>query len=333
MFKTIFPFLLMLALLGGCQGVPKSFDVLGGGDCLDISQPVDHSRFVAYGSGSSLERATSSAQASLAQQISSTVSSEVKSAVRLKGDGVTEEGSVVIRLVSENIPLDQHRVGQTCYSGGTHYVEVSLEKAALVRNSQIRLKNQQRAIEQNLKQARRKSNYERYLIREQLQQQLVKLALFDVLLQQYGDGHNSQPARAVAAKAHAFIDSNSHLRINVSAPKNMRPLLSPLENALRRAELDYGPGNRHAAAEIKIKGRPQYQSANGRHVTHIDAVIEVRRIDTGELLASLRLGKKTGTSSVSRSKSLEIALKKHVQSLKRKLHGNKAAIRKALGIS
>lgn len=334
MFKGIFILLSVFPLLVGCQGIPKSFTMSEEGKCLDASPSTVESRFVAYGSGASLERATSSAQAVLAQQISSTVSSEVKNTIRVKGDGVEEEGSVVTELVSKNIPLDQHRIEQTCKASGTYYVRVSLEKTTLVKSSQVRLTSQQRDIRHSLKGAERKSDYERYLLRGQLQQQLVKLMLFDTLLQQYGDSHNSQPTQVVAKETRSFIAENSHLRINLTAPKSLRLLLSPIEHALRRAELDYGLNKPRAAAEIRIKGRPEYKkTATGRHVTHVDALIEVRRIDTGELLASLRLGKKSGESSQSRSIALQIALKKHAQSLKRKLRGDKAAIRKALGIS
>ncbi len=335
MFGRTSSFLVLLALVGllaGCQSMPVIPALSDQGSCLAAEPAGDARRFVALGSGSSLERATSSAQAALAQQISSTVSSEVKSATRLRGDDVEEAGSVTIKLVSENIPLDQHRIEQTCKSGSSHYVKLSLDRKALVKSSQIRLQRQLDDIEQTLRQADRKSSYERYLIRHQLAQKLVKLTLFDVLLQQYGEGHSSRPTQATAERARRFIDSNSDLRIAITAPKNLRPLLPPLESALRRAGLDYGLKKRNAAAEIRIKGRPEYQSANGRHITHLSAVIEVRRVDTGELLASMRLGKKSGTSSVSRDKSLEIALKKHIQSLKRKLHGNSAKIRKVLGV-
>ncbi len=334
MFRRFFVIFSVLAVLVGCQSiVPKSFTMLKEEACLDASSSAESSRFVAYGSGVSLERATRSAQGVLAQQISSTVSSEVRSATRVKGEVAEFEGSVVTELVAENIPLDQHRIEQTCQASGTYYVRVSLEKSALVKSSQVRLMGQQRAIRRVLQQAKSKSDYERYLVREQLQRQLVKLMLFDTLLLQYADRHDRRSTERVAEGAHRFIADNRHLRISLIVPKSLRSLLPPIEHALRRAELEYGLGLSRAAAEIRIKGRPEYRKTpTGRYVTHVDARLEVRRTDTGELLASLRLGKKSGESSQSRGTALEIALKKHSQSLRRKLHGDKTAIRKVLGI-
>ncbi len=334
MFNRVFVVFFVFTVLVGCQSiVPKSFSALSGEGCLQASSFNESDRFVAYGSGVSLERATRSAQGVLAQQISSTVSSEVRSATRVKGEVAEFEGSVVTELVTENIPLDQHRIEQTCQASGTYYVRVSLEKSALVKSSQVRLMGQRREIRRALQQAGNKSDYERYLVREQLQRQLVKLMLFDALLLQYADGHDGRSTQRVAEGVQRFIVDNRHLRISLVAPRDLRSLLPPIEHALRRAELDYGLGLSGAAAEIRIKGRPEHRKTpTGRYVTHVDARLEVRRTDTGELLASLRLGKKSGESSQSRGVALEIALKKHTQSLKRKLHGDKAAIRKVLGI-
>lgn len=336
MFKKVFSALLISISFSGCQLVSKPFDVFEGmvnkGNCLDATQEIK-GRFVSSGSGASLGKATQNAQAALAQQISSTISSVVEDKTRVKNGAVKEDAVTTMKLVSENVPIDQHRIDQSCSSGSVHYVQASLAKKALVKNSQVRLKQQQRDINQALQRAGKKSNYERYLIRGQLKQQLTKLTVFDVLLQQYAKKHSSQTTQAIADKAYAFIDKNSDLRIYIVSPKKLAKLLPPLENALRMAELNYGHKKKsNAAAEIKISGHPEYHSVNGRHITHLNASLEVRRIDTGELLASLHLGKKTGTSSVSRSKSLEMVLGKHAKNIKLKLNGDKAAIRKTLGI-
>ncbi len=332
MLRTLVLSTLALALLAGCQSLPKSISAItGGGSCLthvDATNGV----FTAYASGPTLEKAKINARSDLAQQISSNISSVSENSTALTNGRVNEHSVSSIRSESKYIPIDGHRIDQTCKSGSTHYVRASLSQKTLVSSSQSRLKQQISQAQRTLKQARRASSYERYLSRGELKLQLDKLLVLNQLLQQYDDQYQPKRMKKTLDSAQKFIDKNKNLRINIKAYRTIEPLLPTLEGALRKAELDYGRRHKNSAIDIELKVTPNYKKGNGRHITNLSATLFVRRVDTGELLSKISLGEKTGTSSIDQKTSLKIALKAMNQQLRRQLQGDKTRIRQKLGI-
>jgi len=332
MFRPLLLATIALALISGCQTLPKSISAIAGSStCLSHIETTNET-FTAYASGSSLEQAKTNARADLAQQVSSNITSISANKTELNNGRLSEHNASTIHSESKHIPIDQHRIDQTCKSGHSHYVRASLSKAALIASSRSRLQQQIDQTQRNVEKARNASSYERYLSRDKLKRQLDKLIVLDQLLQQYDETYQPNRINKIVDKAQLFIDKNQHLRINITASSTVAPLVPALENALRKAELNYGRHQKNAAIDILLKATPDYKKGNGRHITHLRASLMIRRVDTGELLARISLGEKTGTSTINQSTSMDIALKAMNQNLKRQLQGDKTQLRNKLGI-
>ncbi len=325
--------LLVSVLLCGCQALPKSLGAFGSNQCLQqTDEPSSSQYIIAYGSADNMEQAKDLARMDLVQQISSTVNATSERHTQVNNRRVDEFSAISMSSESKHIPIDQHQIEQICQSSGTYYVQVSLSKEALLHTSKARLQQHLKAIQKVVNHGKQASRYERYLMRDQLITLREKVIVLKNLLAQYSPNHSVGFSQSVEKSAERFIDTNSQLNIYIKTAKSMELLLQPLEHALQKADLKYARFKRDAAINIHIIAPPRYAQDGRRHITNLTAILEVRRADTNELLATIDLGKQNGVSTANKQKSLNAALKRHRLTLKRRLQGDKVTIRKTLGI-
>ncbi len=329
------PLLLTLFLIGGCQQLPIKLASKQEG-CLNqfSSTPSRNANiFHADASGQTLNEATTNARASLAQMISSTISAETTQIVAEHNGKTTEKNRTAVVVVSKNIPINQHRIDETCKSENLYYARASLTKKALITSATAQSKEVEERIRRTLHQANKASPYARYLAKSSLQPDITEIRSLSMLLKQYAPTTPNSTAKSWTTEAERFVAANHNLHIYLSASQLLSPLLPILETTLAEAELDYSKReSKNAAIGISLVETHTKSRAGRRYITNLDSKVLVRRLDTGELLATIALGKQTGTSSLSYQSALNSALKNISQPLKRQLLGDKEAIRKKFGI-
>lgn len=331
-FKISIP-LFFLIVLQGCNSITKLSDSLGHHD-MCLSTPVlDDGVFYANGSAASLEQAKSNARQDLVLQISSEVSSSVENTTTDNNGKVSHQSSSAMRAKSASIPVDQHKITQTCKSGDTYYVAITLEKSQLIKATQQRLKRATQKSQKLIKKAKRASRYEMYIARQKMQKQLEAINTYTQILLQYTNKPMGNSTRKLIARLENLIEKSDRLVIGVRTDSKLRPLQGVLEQALNKSALEYKQGAKDTVAVIKLKSRHNNQRSGKRYIVKLNASLEVSRGDTGQLLSSHEVGQAVGTSTVSYDFALQLAQKKLHKHLKRYLSGDANKIRNILGLS
>jgi len=330
-YSLIVSLVISIATLSGCKQLKQlthkeEKSVI----CLKNQTSNKHS-FYATGSAKTLEAAKLNARQDLVQQISSNVSSSIEQKLTQNRDSHSQQSSSWAKSESENIPLDQHRVEQTCKSGKTFYAAISLSKQALLHSSQQRIKQVIESVEPELNQLKQESRYRQYVKRRQLEKSLNQLQTYNKLLDSYQPDLLTPKTKAFTRQLVAFINQAAKLLIGIADSNRHLPTTAVIEQALNKAQLEYQQGTRDAVAIIAVNANDSSQRVGNRHIVKLQASLDVNRADTGKLLKRHELGKIVTTSTVSAQLALDNAYQQLSNRVKQHLSVSPASIRKILG--
>ena len=298
--------------------------------CLK-SQVEDNERFYATGSAPTLEQAKLNARQDLVQQISSNLSSTIEQKKTLDKNSVDQQSSSWAKSESENIPLDQHQVLQSCKSGNTFFAAVALNKQALLKSVQLRLQQLHEQFHPELSALKNRSRYQQYIKKQQLSTAHRQLQTYIKLLTIYQPDLLRLQHKQFAKQLNQFINKTGTLLIGI--PENNRdlPTTTIIEQALNKAQLNYKHGTQNTVAIISVNANNRNQRIGNRHIIKLQASLDVSRADTGKLLKRHQLGKIVTTSTVSDQLALDNAYQKLSSRLYQHLNVSPASIRKLLG--
>ena len=121
---------------------------------------VNEQTFYASGSAASLEQAKLNARQDLVQQISSSVSSNIESIKTDNAGNVQHSASSQAKSVTTLIPIDKHKVIDSCKSGNTYFSAITLSKNELLKTVLFRLTNQAKDTNELLSRISNSSQYQ-----------------------------------------------------------------------------------------------------------------------------------------------------------------------------
>ena len=324
--------LLFLLCLSGCNSITKMPVSLGHHD-MCLSEPVaEKGIFYATGSATLLEQAKANARQDLVLQISSEVSAKTQSLVTDNQGVVKSQSSSAIQSKSSSVPIDQHKIVQTCKSGEMYYVAISLSQSSLINATRQRLNKVSKDSQKILNTVGRASRYKKYMSRQVLQKNLFSINTYTQILSEYANKPVSKKTEKLIKKLETFLENSSRLLIGIEVDANIMPLQDVLEQALNKANLDYRQGTKNTVAVIKLKSRENKKRSGKRYIIKINASVDVNRGDTGKLLSRHDLGKVVATSTVSYDLALQNAQRDLQIRLRRYLNGDANKIKKALGL-
>jgi len=287
--------------------------------------------FYASGSASSLEQAKLNARQDLVQQISSSVSSNIESLKTDNAGTIKHSASSQAKSVTALIPIDKHKVIDSCKSGNTYFSAITLSKANLVDTTSLRLKSQADDTSKVLSLIGKASQYQQYSKRKELENNLTFITTYINILNQYGqqpvDSHISQ----LASRLKSSISRYGKLIIGLYADSHLDSVKDTLEQALNKAKLDYKQGTKNTVAIISLKSRKTNQRVGNRHIVKLAGSLDITRSDTGKLIKRHELGQVVTTSTVSSTLALQNAELQLANRLRQHLNVSSKKIRKILG--
>lgn len=285
--------------------------------------------FRASGSAKTLEKAKLNARQDLALQISSNVSSAIENKQTASNNHSSQQSSSWTKSETENIPLDQHRIDQTCKSGSTYYAAASLEKARLLKSVQQRMSHLSKTANNAINKLEHQNRYQQYLNARHMQKSLAQLRSLQKLLTIYNQSIATDTL-ATIDKLQDTVDRSATLVLGLQGKKS--PALTMIEQALNRAELEYQQGIENVVAIISLKTHDNIQRAGNRFIFKLNASIDVMRADTRKLLKRHNLGKIVTTSTVSSELAIDNAYQKLADRVRQHLNVAPEKIRKILGL-
>ncbi|MDH5392917.1 MAG: LPP20 family lipoprotein [Gammaproteobacteria bacterium] len=332
--KHIFQFTtyICMSVLSGCQSPgffnkPQSHEII----CLN-TPALRHNVFYASGSAATLEQAKLNARQDLVQQISSNVSSTIEN-TKTDHDGKLSQLSLN-RAKSEStaIPVDQHKLVDSCKSASTYYVAISLNHAALVKSTKLRLEKEIRQAKSSLGLVKDASLYQQYIQHQQLSRQHKSINAFKDILLQYDKKPLSREITAFISTLETFLLSSGNLTVSIRTGPHLGALRGTLEQALNSAKLAYKTDSNDTVASISLRAKQNHYFKNNRHFVRLRAVLEVFRNDTQQLLSRHDLKFVVHSSSVSSELALENAQQALSLKLNKLLSSEPEKLRKILGL-
>ena len=299
-----------------------------------LSSPVLQDKlFYATGSARLLEKAKSNARQELVLQISSNVSSKVESRTSDTDGRVNKRSSSWTQSKSASIPVDQHKVIETCKTDNTYFVAITLKKQSLIDSTRLRLKKEIKESKKLLYSVKRASLYKKYITRQTLDKKLSAINTYIQILDQYAHSPVNKKTTQLISKLEKFIAESDRLVIGVQSDRSLSLLQDVLEQALNKAKLEYKQGSRRTVAVIKLKANQDTQRKGKLYIVKLKASLDVSRGDNGRLLSRYNLGEAVKTSTVSYKLALQSAQQKLKSRLRQHLNGGADKIRKILGLA
>jgi len=320
-----------MTLLSSCRYAARS-DAAANPATICLKAPILGSQsFYATGSASTLEQAKLNARQDLVQQISSDVSSHIENTKTDDNGSFRQQSVSRARSESVSIPVDQHKISQTCQSGDSYFVAITLQHAALVEVSRLRLQQELKAAKSILRSLKKASLFRQYNSHKTLSEKYRRIITYRQILQQYDKTSvDSKTLEAIVA-LEQFVLESGKLIVGIDKRHEQSPLHKMLEIALNKAGFDYIQGRKNTVATITIKTKQSQHKNGNRHIVKLNASLDVNRSDTQKLLSRYELGQVITSSTVSVSLARENAERKLAARLKQHLNTSAHNIRKILG--
>lgn len=328
----IFISLLISIALSACNSITRLTSL--GHDSICLSAPlVQDGVFYASGSAATLEQAKSNARQDLVLQISSEVSSKVENKTTDINGNVRSRSSSVMQAKSAAIPIDQHKIIETCQAGHSTYVALTLKKQALISSTKVRLETTILESEKIYRRIKYATLYEKYIARQLINEKLTTINTYSNILLQYAGFQVNKKTRALTLRLEKYLEKSGRLVIGVQSSRGLKPLQNVLEQALNKSKLEYKQGSRRTVALIKLNARQDKQRLGKRYIIKLNASLDVIRSDTGKMLSSYDLGQAVGTSTISYKLALQGAQRTLQNRLKQHLNKDANKVIKILGLA
>lgn len=329
---TLSIILISLLSLSACKQITQLTQTNNAKETICLKNRVlsDHT-FYASGSASSLEQAKLNARQDLVQQISSSVSSNIESIKTDNTGNIKHSASSHAKSVTALIPIDKHKIIDSCKSGNTYFSAITLSKDDLLKTTSLRLKNQADDTSKLLSRISNSSQYQQYSNRKQLEKNLTFITTYINILNQYGQQPVDGNISLLATRLKNAISTYGKLVIGIYADSDLHSVKDTLEQALNKANLDYKQGTKNTVAIISLKSRKTNQRLGNRNIVKLTGSLDITRSDTGKLIKRHELGQVVTTSTVSPKLALQNAELKLANRLKQHLNVSSKKIRKILG--
>ncbi len=325
-------FIFFFISLNGCKSITKLTQAFDEESICLTAPALQDDLFYATGSAYSLEQAKSNARQDLVLQISSDVSSKIENKTTDKNGHVNNRSSSWIQSESSSIPVDQHKVIETCKTDGTYFIAITLKKQSLIDSTELRLKKEIKESKKLLNSVKRGSLYEKYIVRQTLDKKLSAINAYTQILTQYAHKPINKKTAQLIKKLETFIINSGKLVVGIQSDRVLSPLQDELEQALNKAKLEYKRGSRRTVAVIKLKARQNNRRKGKLYIVKLKASLDVSRGDNNKLLSRYHIDEVVKTSTVSYKLALQSAQSLLGKRLKTHLNGDAEKIRKILGL-